>query len=461
RAVLSLCDAPNGKGGTWNEAGVILFSPSHNTPIYRVAAAGGKPVQVTELDAGRKDNSHRFPQFLPDGDHFIYLARVSTQGRSDDHEVRLASLAGGEERLLLKSRSGAIFASDHLLFMREGMLMAQRFDTDSLHVVGDAFPVADGVQFLPGASRGVFAASVEGTLVYQRAGRQSQTDMVWVDRAGEQLGTLGEPGNYEEIVLSPDGRRVVMGIADLELGTADLWIHEVVEGSRTRFTFNPADDANPVWSPDSTRIVFRSMRKGVYDLFVKSVAGQDPEQPLLSGGTDKTPTAWSPDGRFVLYTEEGDIWALPMDGSEEDRRPFPVLKGAEYDFEGTFSPDGRWLLYTALDASGPEVYATRFPEPGRKWQISRGGGVGPVWGQDGKEILWVAVPAPRVVGARVVVSDGGLRVGQQQDLMKLPRGVQDGTGTPDFQRFLLLQQQVGDAPAPLVLVQNWSAGLGD
>jgi Tol biopolymer transport system component len=449
--ILTLCDAPNGKGGTWNEEGVILFTPLHNSSIFKVPAAGGTPIQLTELDSEKKENSHRFPWFLPDGRHYLYLARVKNTGASEDHEVRLASLDGSDTRFLLKSRANAVYASGYLVFMRESALMVQRFDPDSLELSGEAFPLTDSVAHIGGASKGVFSLSGVGNLIYQPAEEMGGGELVWVDRQGRETGRLGALGPYEEdMAISPDGKLVAVGITDEQNGTSDLWIYDTESGTRDRFTFDPGDESDPVWSPDGRQIVFGSMREGVYDLYIKSVSGSETERLLLASEKDKEPFDWSLDGSTLIYMQDGHLLALSMAGEGEPR---DLLTDEGYRISASLSPDGRWLAYEQLAGSDGKIFVTSFPETGRRWQVSSGFGTKGVWRADGKQIAYVTTDG-QVLAVNMITDGDGLRVGREETLFSR-RDALGSTATADQQKFLLLVRPKGRQVVPLILVQNW------
>jgi Tol biopolymer transport system component/predicted Ser/Thr protein kinase len=452
--VLSLCDASNGKGGTWNSDGSILFAPDHESPIHRVAAAGGEPTPVTEFDEERKDNSHRFPWFLPDGEHFLYFARAgSGQRTAEDSTIMIGSLGDEPDRVLKTSGSQAFFASGHLLFAREGALMAQPFDPGLLETTGDAFPIAEEVLDLAGAARSVFSVSESGILVYQSRGNQDAHRLVWIDGEGRETGELGEPADFEDVTLSPDGSLVAVSIFAADQGSADLWLIDVERGIRTRFTFDPGHDDDPVWSPDGTRVVFESRREGASDLYVNTVGGAETEQLLLGNDQNKTPTDWSRDGRHILYDSALDIWALPL---EEGGEPFVVIESQFADVGGQLSPDGRWLAYGSDESGQMEVYVTSFPEPGRKWQVSKDGGYPVKWRGDGREIFHLGDATVR--GTAVETRGSSLRVGAIRDLFSV-RHADDGDLAADGQRGVLAIPLGGREIVPLTLVVNWTGDL--
>ncbi len=448
----TLCEAANGKGGTWSADGSILFAPTHNSGICLVSSAGGDARPVTSLDTLRQERSHRFPQFLPDGRRFLFLAWTAGAQASD--AIMIGSLDGDQSRILMKGRSNATYEAGHVLFVRDGTLMAQRFDARRCRITGEVFPVVEGVAFITGASFGVFSASQSDILMYQLAGAEQASELVWTSRTGEPIDHLGDRADYYSPRLSPDGEHIAVEIADPRTSARDIWIYETSSGMPTRFTFDAADDKGIVWSPDGTRIIFSSARKGHYDLYMKSLVGNEPEVLLLESEDDKRATSWSSDERFVAYASEGDVWVLPLFG---DRQPFLFL-GSEFDEgDAAFAPDSRWIAYECDESGKYEVYVTAFPEPGRKWQVSRSGGFmpGTGWRQDGRELLYVDLDGTLTV-VDVRSDEGSFRSGPPTPLFDVT-GANGGTATADFERFLLALQVAGTASDMLALVINWTA----
>ncbi len=467
---LALCDAQEARGGTWGEEGVILFAKRYS-PIYRVSASGGVAVEVTKLDAARQEVTHRWPQFLPDGRHFLYLASP-TGSENEKNAVFLASLDGTEKRLLLPVFSNVAYASGHLLFVREGTLMAQPFDVRRRRLSGDSFPVVEGIQYDPVFARAVFSVSNNGVLAYQGGTAQTRSRLVWCDRSGKPLDSIGEPDVHFRPRLSPDGRRIAVTIYETRSGNYDIWIYEAARGIKTRFTFDPARDLFPVWSPDGRSIVFASERKGpklgfgsvgTGDLYQKNSDGTGSEELLLQSADDKSPTSFSPDGRFLAYhtgsrvgkTKSG-VWILPLSG---DRKPFPFLQTQFNDYGADFSPDGRWIAYASDESGRPEIYVTRFPGPAGKWQVSTNGGIDPRWRRDGKELFFVR-PAPLQLMAAEVKTGSSFESGAPRALFPLRSFIgtlYDASG--DGQRILVNMPTEEETSSPITLVLNWTADL--
>jgi eukaryotic-like serine/threonine-protein kinase len=463
---LPLCDAPAGRGGTWNRDGVIVFSPDISGPLHRVSASGGASGPVTNLDETRGDLSHRWPTFLPDGTHFLYLGGAT--GIREAPAIYVASLESKESKLVLRDSSNVEYALGYLVYLRGDTLMAQPFDAGRLETKGEGFPIAEQVQHVGVAGPqiltvGAFSVSENGILAYQMGKATGASELAWFDRSGKQLGVLGDQALYTNVRLSPDGKRASVGIIDPQTGRPDIWLYEVASGRRTRFTFDPAQERAVAWSPDGSRIAFSSNRKAHFDIYQKDSSGAGSEELLLESDFDKFPTSFSTDGRFLLYWVAGlktgaDLWILPLWG---DRKPFPFLQTDSNEGNGMFSPDGRWVAYFSTESGSVELYVASFPGPGGKRQVSSAGAGTPAkWRNDGKEIFYLS-PDDKLMGAEVNGQGATLEVGAVRALFEIRRG---GPGyvydvTADGQRFVVNTAVEQKESAPITLVVNWTADL--
>ena len=467
----TLCDAPNGQGGTWNREGVIVFAPNGNDVLYRVSAQGGVPVPLTTLDASEGQEVHRFPRFLPDGRHFLYL----NVGAGDKNGTYLASLDSQEARQLLADNSRAEYSpgpsgeNGHLLFVREGALMAQPFDAGSLQMAGDLFPVAEQVLVVVALTfYGAFSVSGDGVLVYQGSGASETLQLVWFDRERKRLGSVGEPAGYSNPALSPDEKKVAVAIDDSKTRTRDLWVFDLTRGTNSRLTFDPADDLNPLWSPDGTRIVFTSSRKGQRDIYQKLASGVGDAELLFASEEPKSVEDWSLDGRFVVYNITGpfDVWALPLVG---DRKPVPLLTDEFTEHQAQLSPNGRWIAYTSLDSGRPQVHVRSFSPAqngenaaaGSKWQISRAGGLEAAWRRDGKELYYLE--DQNLMAVNVTTDSAIFEVGIPKVLFEAPPlGSQRRNRyvvSADGRRFLFNVLAEESRDTSLTVVVNWRAQI--
>jgi Tol biopolymer transport system component len=387
-----LADAHDGRGGTWSRMGQILFAPEASGALYQVNENGGSPTRVTTVDRDRREFAHRWPQFLPDGRQFLFFVS------SEDAQVRgiyYGSVGDPKPRFVLASSYQGIFAAPaHLLFVRDGALVAQPFRQDSPAVNGT---VSTLVRNIGGSSDGYGSYSVSDTGVLVHAAPfDPERELVWFTRSGERLERADGPFDYVDFRLAADDR-IAVARNQPDLRTSDIFVVDQRRGQERRLTMHPALDASPVWSPDSTRLVFRSKRRNneinnANDLYEVSTNGSGAERLLLSTPLGKYPTDWSPDGRTIVYhtpnTFTGwDVWMLPLG---EDPTPTALIATAANEMQAKFSTNGRWIAY-ASDAFGrPDVYVKAYPPDARVWQVSNGGGTQPMWTADGRELLFVA-----------------------------------------------------------------------
>ncbi|MFB3828508.1 MAG: protein kinase [Bryobacteraceae bacterium] len=452
-AVRAVCASAPISGGSWS-GNVILFS-SQSAPIQAVPAVGGAPRPVTD-----PREFHVLPQFLPGQRRFLCVA---------PNGVRIASLDGGPEIPLPVRNGPAVYTPQgYLLFPGDATILAQRFDPRRGRLEGEAVPLADAVfraAFLPTGAWFPFSVSGSGALAFILGARLGNSRLEWVDEAGKPLGELGEPADYSNPALSTDGRQLAVGIRNPATKTRDIWIFDVARGTRRRFTSDPADDFNPVWSPDGARIAFSSDRKGVRDLYIKDLAGGQ-EQVLYESPSRKSAEHWSPDGKYLIFNEypkaqaDQRLCALPV-GDGAERRPLPLTREPYASAEGAVSPDGRYLAYRCSDSGAVEVCVQTFPAADVRSQVSTSGGTDPHWSADGKQVYYLA-GSQRLMVAAVSLRGGRFEVSTPRELFEV---AVPGEGRNRFlvdsprRRFLVntLTRQ-GDQGAVSVLV-NWPTML--
>jgi serine/threonine protein kinase/Tol biopolymer transport system component len=451
-----------GRGGTWSHDGTIVYAPVPQGSIFRVPAAGGPATEVAKLDRTTAIfNSYRFPQFLPDGRHFLFLAR----GNPDT--IKVGSLDGAEPKTLLTGANSALYISPgYVLFMRQGgTLMAQRMDPDRGQMEGEPMLLASGVAYDVLNHRGCFTAAANGTLVYQSGNSYSGVTLRIVDRSGKQLGAPGAESPSDVIMtarFSPDGQRVVSYTFETAKGGEDIWIDEPGRNLRTRFTFDPVRHTYPIWSADGAYIVFTSNRKGHLDLYSKPANLAQAEEPLLQDNADKVPADSSRDGKFLLYVKNsagsGDFWVLPLIG---DRKPFLFLSSLGFAISNPrFSPDGRWVAYQSNATGSSQVYITSFPDHRGVWQISNEGGIDPVWGPGGKEVFYLN--QNKVYAVEISDPQGVPKPSSPKplfDVANLSTVPGRFDVSPDGRKFLLITNVESSSARPLTLVLNWPEEL--
>ncbi len=451
-AAISVCDAPNGRGGTWNADGVILFTPETQHPIYRVSAGGGTATPITALEASRNETTHRYPVFLPDGRNFLYLRASHGLSSGDDgNAIWIGSLDSTETRRLMQSGGDIVFSQGHLLFVRDGFLMAQPFDEKALELTGDAFAIDENVGFLANYFKGAFAASSNGILAYQQGfGVESQLMRVASD--GKEIGLIGEVDRYQQISLSPDEKKLAVTLFDLGSGTADLWLYDISRQAKSRLTFDDANDTMPVWSPDGSRIAFQSGRTGAGDIYVRQAGGGSAAELLYGGDRIDAPEDWSADGKYIAFDKgagANDLWILPLDGSDA----FPLIQ-SEFDVGyARFSPDGRWIAYVSNESGRYELYATRFPSGEGKWQLSIDGAdwlVG--WREDGGELYYLDLEGD-MYAVEVTLGDD-LVAGIPRELFPT-RADRSWDATADGREFIIGKPVNTTSDLTTTLIVNW------
>ncbi|HEY0701558.1 MAG TPA: protein kinase [Candidatus Acidoferrales bacterium] len=458
----AICDAPTGRGGTWNQAGEILFTPSGElgSVLNVVPASGGVPAPVSTLDAARHETSHRWPVFLPDGKHFLFMSwNGNSQG---DDAIYAGELGKSERKFVVKSQGNAAYAEPGLLiFYREGTLFAQHFDAAKRELSGSAQPILTDVQTLPRIGHASYAVSGGGLLVAQSGPAAALSQMQWFDRTGKAVGVVGQPEVLANVSLSPDGKSVVTDKTDQANENTDVWIFDLGSAGVKRMTFDPSIDGSPVWGPDAKQLVFASARGHDFDLYLKNTdGGQEEKSTGHDAGHDDYPTSWSRDGKNILYVRAGEVWSMSM--PEMKRQLF--LKSAGSVKNGQFSPDGKWVAYSSNETGKWEVYVTSFPDAKGKWQISTTGGSQPRWRGDGKELFYLApdekmMAVPITLGATV---DAGAPVAlfaaSPRDLLATSE-MQAFDVTKDGQRFLINTDIGAGATQPVSLILNWDAKL--
>jgi len=470
---LTICEGivGTGRGATWSASGTIVFAANARSGLFRVPAAGGTAMQLTELDKSLNESVHWYPWFLPDGRHFLYTARA---GDAEQSVVYVADVDAKDparsRRKAVAANSEAMYAPPgYLLFLRERTLMAQPFDAGRGETTGDAVPVAEQVDHAAGLTMGSFMVAQSGALAYISGGGDSDRQFSWLDRSGKEMAKVGVPGSYTDFRLSPDEQRIAFERTDPQSRNLDIWVMDLARGVMSRLTFESTLNTFPVWSPDGLRILYAGNRPGAHNLYMKAATGAGQEETLLKPGTPNARgTSWSRDGRFVMYQTGGvgaktglDLWIAPQFG---DRKPLPYLQTQFNERDGAFSPDGRWVAYVSDESGRYEIYVQAFPLSGAKFQVSAGGGVEPTWRRDGSELFYRSADGNLV--AVPVKSGATFEVGAPRPLFRIPSAATSNpfdsyiyASSNDGQRFLVAANPGGEKTAPITVVLNWQAGL--
>jgi serine/threonine protein kinase len=450
---------PVALGGTWNNAGTILFGNNPGGPLFRVSDTGGEPTIITRVERPQQ-RGHQYPQFLPDGRHFLFFVTGGPEARG----VYVGRLDGSDTKRLFDSDVPAVYdGRGHLLLVRVGKLLAHDFDPDRLELRGDPYAIADHVTENTSVS-----ASAAGALAYRTASADiGQRQFVWVDRSGRETDKVV----YTDTsalgpALSHDGRRIA--IYSYRNGNMDIWSYEVRRRAWDRITFGDGDDIYPLWSPDDTSIVSGSVRTGnIMDIYRRQLrAPEASEELLLTTPEAKFPTDWSADGRFLLYEaispKRGlDLWALPMDGS---RKAFAVVQTDFNEGLGQFSPDGKWVAYQSDRTGRAEVYLRPFPGPGDDVRVSVDGGAQVRWNSNGKEVFYVATDNRLMAVPIRFLADGiAAESGTPLPLFATTLGNPGGpvnrqlyVVAPGGQSFVMNSAAADADASPITVILNWN-----
>ena len=467
----------------WNRDGVILFWGGRGQGLLRVAAAGGEPKPVTKLDPARQETAHFFTQFLPDGRHFLYLA---VSAKPENSGTYLGLLDSPEIKRIHDGNANTIYAQPgYLLFIRgtstqsggagSGSLMAQRFDIRRAELSGDPVVVADSVATFSVLGRlgqilvGFFSVSQNGVLTYRPGSGAAGTQLVWFDRSGKRLRTLGEPADYTNPAVSPDQKMVAVGKRDPQTKTRDIWVVDLQRGTSSRLTFDPADDFNPTWSPDGARIAFTSDRKGHRDIYVKAASGVGEEQMLVESVEEKGSEDWSPDGQYLVWGSDttGYEWLF----SFRDHKILPFLQAKFLQTQCRFSPNQggppHWIAYSSFESGSQQVYVRSFAGAlsgsGGKWQISTDGGSEPMWRGDGKELFYLNGNGNKLMAVEVNGEGESFRAGIPKELFEVHLTPEQRRNrfivTSDGKRFLMNALVEEQEHRSFRVVLNWPALL--
>ena len=452
---LTLCDALNLRGGAWSPTGVIVFAPSVAGALQKVSAAGGIPASATAIGDTTDEVSHRWPQFLPDGRHFVY----ASQTPSGSFVIFVASLDSPSGTPLGPANSDAGYAAPgFLVFMSGTTLMRRPFDATRLRFTGDAAPVAEGVGVSANGGA-LFSVSSTGVLVYTTASATEKRRVVWVDRQGAVTPLPLTPDTYGEPSLSPDGRRIAM--AKTDASGSHIWVYDIERGTQGKRTFEGVN-AFPLWSPDGQFLTFSRGVGMVGPLMRVRADGTGQPEALVTDAQRpglKVATSWSADGQLLAFLSARDMFVRDAKGAVQ-----PVLATPAYETEGRFAPGGHWLAYRSDESGRSEVYVQSYPTGGGKWQISVDGGAQPMWAPGGAELFYKSQNKMMVVA---VEAGATFSVGSPKVLFEMPMPERTPTDparyvvTPDAKRFLVLTtagDDAGKVSAPQInVVLNWPA----
>lgn len=466
----AIADAHEGRGGAWGAKNVIVYTPEAEGGMWRVRADGSGAAPLSPSLYGKGEQSHRWPVFLPDGDHFLFWVGNFVNNPDDRiGGIYESSLDAKEKKLIVRTHSNVGVAQGHIFYADPNLrLVSSRFDISKGAVSGEPQVVADSVEYSPSIIMAAFSVGANGSLVYSTGTGTSLSQLTWLDRSGKELGHVGEPGTVSNPILSPDNRWVAADIADLKANNVDIWLESAQGNSSTRFTFGSSEDVNGVWSRDGKTVAYRSVGQ-LAQLVAKAASGLERERTVLSIdiSQDILANSWTLDDQQILCTawlanspsgRATGLFLVPLSGGQ--MKPFIETRGS--DRTGQISPDGKWVAYASTESGDWEIYVTTFPGGVGKWQVSRGGGTEPRWRGDGQELYYIGQSG--MLMAASVSTEGGFSSGTPASLFQL-RGRPHVSSTDQYtydvtkdgQRFLVNRFLKADRPTPLTIVLNATA----
>ncbi|MGH9599593.1 MAG: protein kinase domain-containing protein [Terracidiphilus sp.] len=453
----ALCGTTTPEGASWNRNGVILLTSQNG--LYRVPDSGGTPALIVAPNPARHETSYRSPHFLPDGRHFLFQIATGVAG---GNFIAVGSLDSKSVDYLVQADSNAVYAPPgYLLYLNRTTLMARPFNAKALRFTGQPVPVARNVG-QSGGGYGYFSVSPTGILAFATSLNANIHQMVWFNRAGQKIGTVGQPDFFFNPALSPDGTRLAVGVG--QSSNRDIWVYDLKRGTAARLTFNPANDFDPAWSADGNRILFSSDRSGPIEIYQKDSNGLGSTQPVLqSRDQTKMLNDVSADGRYVIYdaptgANTVDLWILPLFGHG---KPFLFVQNGFVSVGARFSPNGHYVAYSSNETGRMEVYVQTFPQQTGKWEISTSGGGEPMWRRDGKELFYLSLDN-KLMAVPVNIDAAAFQPGIPQELFQAqptpPQHLRNVyVASPDGQRFLMLMPAGENKPQPITVVVNWPA----
>jgi len=417
-----LANVEAARGGSWGSRGVIIYAPDSGSPLWRINSDGTGAAPLTNRIFTHDDQSHRWPVFLEDGNHFLFWTGNFGNTRDDRLSgIYVSSLDGKDRRLVTFAHSSFGIDSGHLFYADdERHVVSVAFDPAKATVMGNPVVIANAIGFQPSTYWVALTTAKNGTLIYNTSAGAALSALTWMDRSGKDLGRVGEPAVMCNPAISPDGTRFAVDISDQKANNVDIWIESTKGASNSRFTFDPAEEVAAVWSRDGSTLAYGSSgsseeRSG---LMLKAASGLEHEKRIMKvqPSDDIVPNSWAPGDQQIMCTHQSvsgnHLELVPAAGGD----PTPFQAGPGSQINGQISADGKWATYASDESGNWEIYVTTFPGAAGKWQVSRGGGSEPRWRGDGKEIFYLG---PTGMLTAVPVSTEG--------------GFSSGTPTPLFQ----------------------------
>ena len=462
---VAICDAPEARGGSWGRGDIIVFSATPSGPVSQVSSEGGARTAVTKTPAKAGFTSDRWPFFLPDGKHFLFLH--SPNGDADDrNEIRFAALDGSERMLLRGHYYTFQYAAGWLFADRGGALQAWRFDPANGKISGEAVQVVDKIASDEITSGSSFSVSPQGGLIYQLGSGSNGDRHLWMDGNGKLLAQLSEPNVYGASRLSPDGSKIATPMV-AQNGDQSLWMWDLAGGTRAQVSAGGTYDTDmPVWSADGRTLYFTDADSdGRLELLQAPADGSRQQRVLIKMDTDVSPADTTSDGKWLLYEESkkgtGQNAVLKAYALVPGLQTFTVLDSVSSSSNARLKPGSNdWLAYQSNESGSVEVYLTRFPRPAAKYQVSRSGASQPVWSRDGKKLFYLDASL-KMTSVDIQTANDSVQIGTPETLFQT--GVRNSVPTEAYDvardgRFLIVDSVV-ESTAPVVLVTNWDVEL--
>jgi serine/threonine protein kinase len=467
---LPICDVSSGRGGSWSPTGTIVFSPAPTGGIFKVSSSGGTAEEIIKADSTIEAQSLRWAHFLPDGDHFLYSTENSATGSTPTDAIFLSSLSDTKSKKQIDASSNCQYANGYLLFVRQSILLAQKFDPDNLQLTGEAMPVTENIQYYDVRISGTFGASRNGKLIFLEE-NQNNNFTILLDKNGKMIKKLFDGAPRFVASFSPDGEKIAYDFYDANEKNIDIWIFDIKRNVSTRLTFQKDGDIDPQWTPDGKKITYSSTEGGVFNLYIKNADGSGNATLLFKSAFNKFITDISPDGNYLLINainsasnkSGADILLLPQTG---DKKPVKILATNFHESNASFSPNLKWIAYQSDESGKDQVYIIPFnsnnieSKASGKWQVSVDGGVAPRWMNNGKSVYFYTTDH-KILAVDVYESGSSLSPGQPYVIFK-PGNMNisrlqniNRTGTEIIARIPNGQS----VQPPITLVANWQEEL--
>ena len=456
-APITICKAPQGRGGAWNRANMVVFAPQAIGGLYKVSANGGEPALLVPSDSSNADQSLRFPFFLPDGRHFLYSIQNSFSGSSPGDVVKVGSTEGGVDVTLFRAASNAEYANGRIFYLTQSTLVSRAFDPGNFQVGDDIQIFAANLNYFDPRIKGAFSLSDMGSMIYQQKDLENRK-LVLLDRNGKIVGNLMDKTVEAFARFSPDNTRVTLGTLDKAGKNSDIWVYDLKRKISSRVTFNPNYDIASIFSPDGKQVVFSSNRNKVMDLYLKKVDGSDQARLLYHSADLKYVTDWSRNGRYIMFQvlAPGGGWDLEIVDMVENHKIIPFLKTKSNETIGIFSPDFRWVSYISNETGQKQLYVKPFRGGSGKWQISIDGALGGSWAKDRRSMYYVS-PDRKLYTVGIQIRDSNISVDKPVLLFSFSENnitnIFDISN--DGQYFLAELAKAKAKIPPITYVQNW------